>query len=115
MARGSESVSKVIYKGSTDDFIVFVDDQEILKQWRNDKSIPLAQVVNGWKIFVTHKQGTQGILDGASNGSLESEFGTSKEEDCVAQILQKGDYQTTAQVHGRPGETNMSKGPQINH
>lgn len=29
-------------------------------------------------------------MDGASKGSLEGEFGTSKEEDVVAQILEKG-------------------------
>jgi hypothetical protein len=36
------------------------------------------------------RQGTQGIMDTASKGTLEDEFGTSREEDVVQQILEKG-------------------------
>lgn len=39
---------------------------------------------------VTPRHGNQGILDTASKGSLESEFGTSKDDDVVKQILEKG-------------------------
>jgi hypothetical protein len=38
----------------------------------------------------TSRQGTQGIMDTASKGTLEDEFGTSREEDVVQQILEKG-------------------------
>jgi hypothetical protein len=54
MARGNETASKIFYKGKSDDFIVFVDDLDILQKWKNDRSIALANVLNGWKIFVTH-------------------------------------------------------------
>ena len=37
-----------------------------------------------------YRQGNTGILDTASKGALEDEFGTSKEEDVVKQILEKG-------------------------
>jgi ribosome maturation protein Sdo1 len=37
-----------------------------------------------------HRHGNQGILDGASKGTLESEFGTSNEDEVVKQILEKG-------------------------
>lgn len=30
------------------------------------------------------------MLDGASKGQLEAEFGTSKDDDVVAQIIEKG-------------------------
>lgn len=40
-----------------------------------------------------YRQGAQGILDGASKAMLENEFGTAKEEDVVAQILEKGEIQ----------------------
>lgn len=43
------------YKGKDEDFIVFVDDVKAAKDWKTDKSIPLAQVVSAFKIFVTHK------------------------------------------------------------
>lgn len=36
------------------------------------------------------RQGNTGILDGASKAQLESEFGTSKDDDVVKQILEKG-------------------------
>lgn len=54
MARGNETASKIFYKGRSDDFIVFVDDLDILQKWKNDRSIALANVLNGWKIFLTH-------------------------------------------------------------
>jgi hypothetical protein len=55
MTRGNDPTTKVIYKGNTDDFVIFVDDVAAAQNWRKDRSIPLAQVVSGWKIFVTHK------------------------------------------------------------
>lgn len=55
MPRGQADVSKVHYKGQEEDFIVFVDSPEDLKKWKTDRSIPLASVVNSFKIFVTHK------------------------------------------------------------
>jgi ribosome maturation protein Sdo1 len=39
------------------------------------------------------RHGAQGVLDGASKASLENEFGTSREEDCIQQILEKGEVQ----------------------
>ena len=37
-----------------------------------------------------YRHGNQGQLDTASNGQLEDEFGSHKDEDVVAQILEKG-------------------------
>ena len=55
MPRGNAVQSKVHYKGKEDDFVIFVDDIEAVQNWKKDRSIPLAQVVSGFKIFVTHK------------------------------------------------------------
>lgn len=55
MPRGNDNVTKVVYQGKADDFIIFIDDVAAAQQWKNDKTIPLAQVVSGWKVFVTHK------------------------------------------------------------
>lgn len=55
MPRGASEQTKVHYKGKEDDFIIFVDSHKAVQDWKQDKSIPLAQVVNGWKVFVTHK------------------------------------------------------------
>ena len=55
MPRGNAAQSKVHYKGKEDDFVIYVEDMKAVQDWKNDRSIPLAQVVSGFKIFVTHK------------------------------------------------------------
>ncbi|KAK8187469.1 ribosome maturation protein [Phyllosticta capitalensis] len=114
MTRGNDTQTKVHYQGKEEDFIIFVDDIKAVQDWKNDKSIPLAQVVSGWKVFVTHKHGAQGVLDGASKAALENEFGTSKEEDVVTQILEKGSAQAT-ENSGRNGDRNVADGPRVAH
>lgn len=42
------------------------------------------------------RHGAQGLLDGASKGTLESEFGTHNEDDVMVKILERGEYQTSA-------------------
>lgn len=53
--RGNAEQVKCHYKGKNDDFIVMVESAQAVQDWKKDKTIPLAQVVNGWKVFVTHK------------------------------------------------------------
>ena len=55
MPRGNAHQSKVHYQGKEEDFVIMVDDVQSVQKWKDDKSIPLAQVVSGFKIFVTHK------------------------------------------------------------
>ena len=38
-----------------DDFIVFAESGQAVQDWKKDRSIPLAQVVDSFKVFVTHK------------------------------------------------------------
>ncbi|EAQ93311.1 hypothetical protein CHGG_01546 [Chaetomium globosum CBS 148.51] len=113
MARGEANSPKVHYKSSNDeDFVVFLDSVESYQKWLGDKSVPLPQVVSSFKIFTTHgrvRQGHQGILDGVSNAMLENEFGTSKDEDAVFQILEKGRLQEFSMPE-REGRKNDSKG-----
>ncbi|KIW31129.1 hypothetical protein, variant 2 [Cladophialophora immunda] len=114
MPRGGAEVTKVFYKGSTDDFIVFIESPQDLKAWQADKSIPLAQVVNSFKIMVTHKHGAQGQMDGASKASLENEFGTSNEDEVIKKILTEGQPQTVT-AGERGGDRNESMGPRQGH
>ncbi|KAL9116176.1 MAG: hypothetical protein Q9227_000546 [Pyrenula ochraceoflavens] len=93
MPRGNASQAKVFYKGKEEDFVIFVDSASDVRAWKGDKSIPMAQVVSGFKIFVTHKHGAQGVMDGASKSTLENEFGTSNDDECMKQILEKGEIQ----------------------
>ena len=39
------------------------------------------------------RQGAQGIVDAASNQSIEEAFGTKKQEDAIIQILKEGQIQ----------------------
>jgi hypothetical protein len=55
MTRGNTKQSKVYYKGRTEDFVVFVADINAAQNWKKDHSIPLAQVMDGWKIFTSHQ------------------------------------------------------------
>jgi len=114
MPRGNGPVTKVFYKGASDDFIVFVESPQDLANWKKDHSIPLAEVVNSFKILVTHKHGAQGQMDTASKASLENEFGTSNEDEVIKKILEEGQPQTVDQ-HERPGNRNDTIGPRQNH
>lgn len=40
--------------------------------------------------LTTTRHGAQGILDAASKGQLESEFGTHRDEEVIIQIIEKG-------------------------
>ncbi|KAK3329344.1 ribosome maturation protein [Apodospora peruviana] len=111
MTRGGATQVKVHYKGKDEDFIVFLDSQEDYKKWLNDKSVPLAQVVSSFNVFVTHKHGAQGSFDSASKSVLENEFGSSVDEEVIKQILTKGTIQES-QMAERNSSTNDSKGSQ---
>jgi len=53
MPRGNVSQTQVFYKGSSgDQFCVFVESEEMLKKWKDDSTIPMTDVVAGWKILV---------------------------------------------------------------
>lgn len=80
------------------------------KSWLRLESIFLRDIANAQ----SPRQGAQGILDGASDQSLDSEFGTKKEEDVVKIILEKGEVQQTENSE-RQGDTNLTQGSRIAH
>ena len=55
MPRGNAGQTKVFYKGKEEDFVILVDSAKQVQAWKSDKSIPMTDVVSGWKVFVTHK------------------------------------------------------------
>ncbi|WYZ34506.1 hypothetical protein EsH8_I_000782 [Colletotrichum jinshuiense] len=114
MVRGEAQQTKVHYKGKEDDFIVFVEDAELFKKWKSDKSIPLAHFISSFKIFVTHKQGAQGAYDAASKSTLENEFDTSVDDEVIKAILEKGDAQSV-EFPDRQGPKNDSQGGMVAH
>ncbi|KAK1485940.1 shwachman-Bodian-Diamond syndrome protein [Colletotrichum cuscutae] len=114
MVRGEASQTKVHFKGQEDDFIIFVEDPDLYKKWKTDKSVPLAHFISSYKIFVTHKQGAQGQYDAASKSTLENEFGTSVDDEVIKQILEKGDTQNV-EFPDRQGPKNDSQGGMVAH
>ena len=52
------------------------------------KGIPLI-----WR-FGGHRHGAQNVGDGASKATLDNEFGTSNEDECMTKILEKGTIQS---------------------
>jgi ribosome maturation protein Sdo1 len=112
MTRADTEQVKVHYKGKEDDFIVLAESVDAVKKWKGDKTIPLIDVVNSFDVFTTNKHGVQGQLDRASKGVLENEFGSSKDDDVVTKILEKGDVQET-KAHARQGERNPTNGPGV--
>ena len=56
------------------------------------------------------RHGAQGTYDGASNATLENEFGTTGEEDVLKQILEKGKEQTGKSINSGGGNANLAKG-----
>ncbi|KAH8603059.1 shwachman-Bodian-diamond syndrome protein [Bisporella sp. PMI_857] len=109
MVKGATKEIKVHYKGKDDDFLIYIEDAEKATAWKTDKTIPLVDVVNSFKVFTTGRHGAQGALNTASNATLENEFGTSKDDEVIKKILEAGDIQETKGPE-RQGNTNDSKG-----
>lgn len=55
MVRADGVQTKVHFKGSEDDYIIIAENAELVKKWREDKTIPLIDVVNAFEVFTTHK------------------------------------------------------------
>jgi len=112
--RGQASITKVHLAKSEEDFIILVESAAAVKKWKSDKTTPLADVVAGFKVFTTNKQGAQGVLDTAGKGLLENSFGTSNEDAVIAEILEKGSVQE-GEGDVRQGIKNESQGTFSGH
>jgi ribosome maturation protein Sdo1 len=112
--RGGDGITKVFLHKGNEDFIVVIESAEILNKWKKDSSIPLTDVVNGFKIFTTHKQGAQGVLDNAPKRLLEDVFGTSNEDDVIKAILSEGQLQHSS-TQARESSTNDTMGSMVSH
>lgn len=88
---------KLFYKGSSTDFVIFVESQEILDKYRKSNSIPLIDIVSIYKVFVNRQGGVEGMLDEASKEELQNEFGPlAKTDDAIRAILEAGENKSGA-------------------
>lgn len=56
------------------------------------------------------RHGAQGVLDGASKATLENEFGTHNEDECMTKILEMGMIQETEVRKCSPTKVRASRG-----
>uniref|UniRef100_A0A060SXD0 ARAD1A08404p n=1 Tax=Blastobotrys adeninivorans TaxID=409370 RepID=A0A060SXD0_BLAAD len=93
MIDDSKGNVQVLYQGNSDDYVVFATSKDDLEKYRKDSTVPLVEVTALYKVFATHRHGSQGVLDEAPKGQLQSDFGTTNVDDVVAKILREGESQ----------------------
>ncbi|CCH44132.1 hypothetical protein BN7_3690 [Wickerhamomyces ciferrii] len=106
---------KVFYKGDSQDFVVFVESEEIASKYTEDSTIPLVDVVGTFKVYSPESgRGVEGVLHEASNRDLENQFGKKPVEDVIKFIIHEGTFKNNTKVGKKQwGSTNDSNG--INH
>jgi len=83
--------SKVFYQGESQDFVVFVESDEVAQQYLNDSTIPLVDVVGTFKVYTPESgRGVEGVLHEASKRDVENEFGKKPIEEVIPIILKEG-------------------------
>jgi ribosome maturation protein Sdo1 len=91
------SQQRVFYKGNKEDFLVFLDDIDAYEKYTHGvTSIPLSQVVANFDVYRTITgNGSTGMLEVASDLSLNEEFGDFKsvEDEIIPKILKSGQLQ----------------------
>ncbi|CAG8576396.1 787_t:CDS:2 [Ambispora leptoticha] len=92
----SQDDTRIIYKSLDQRGEFFV------LKWRKDKSIPLVDCVQSFEVYETVNGGNEGLAVRPSHQQLETCFGTSKPEEVVAQICEKGIIHNSRKGHDRP-------------
>lgn len=103
---------RLFYKGNECDFIIFVEDDDLLKKYKdNDTTIPLIDILSIYKIFTNRQGGVEGVLDEASKQELQSEFGTKNADEIIKKIVNEGVDKLGLSVHSGHNAHNDSMGP----
>lgn len=80
----SASPHKIFYKGEQSDFVVFIENPDLVKKYKGgDSTLPLIDIVSIYKVFVNRQGGVEGVLDEASKEELQNEFGKDANVDAV--------------------------------
>jgi protein AFG1 len=112
MPKDSQTLYKVTYKPdpqSTEEFIILVNKEEYTKWKDGDRSIPLVEVVDSFTVLHSG-QGSQGLLGQASKQQQEAVFGTSKDDEVVKFMLEKGTLQPGDALTRKWTGTNNARG-----
>ncbi|ODQ45134.1 hypothetical protein PICMEDRAFT_73913 [Pichia membranifaciens NRRL Y-2026] len=93
----NRSSEHVFYKGNKEDFLIFLDDvDEYQKYIAGDTSIPMSRFIAKFDIYRNATgNGSEGILEIASEQNLNEEFGDFKsvEDEIIPKILRSGKLQ----------------------
>lgn len=91
------SQERVFYKGNKEDFLVFLDDVDEYKRYiAGDTSIPMSRFIAKFDVYRNATgNGSEGILEIASQQNLNEEFGDFKsvEDEIIPKILKSGQLQ----------------------
>ncbi|CAO3695080.1 unnamed protein product [Umbelopsis ramanniana] len=82
---------RVSYKVDGQEYFIFAD-ADYLEKWKQDKTIPIVEVVQSYEILHVPNGGNTGEAVRPAKGALESAFGTSNTDDIVKKILTDGEY-----------------------
>ncbi|KAA1113585.1 hypothetical protein PGT21_033943 [Puccinia graminis f. sp. tritici] len=86
----SHLLTYIFHHRRTDEFICIIADAGAYKKWLGgDKTVPLVEIVDSFDVFHTG-QGAQGLLIRPSKQELENTFGSSKDDEVVTIVLEKG-------------------------
>lgn len=82
---------KIFYKGKENDFIIFIEDENLVQKFKKgDSSIPLIDIVSIYKVFVNRQRGAEGVFDEASKLELSNNFDTTDVDHVIKKILTEG-------------------------
>ncbi|CAE6492085.1 unnamed protein product [Rhizoctonia solani] len=110
-----KEITIVIYKPSTqttEEFMIVVNPVEYKKYKDGDTSVALSLIVDSFDAFHS-SSGHTGQWGKASKQQLEGAFGTSRDDDVVKQILDKGISKSSASFASKFGDTNSARGGDI--
>lgn len=86
----SEQATKVIYRSGETEFFI-ITNPGMVDKWRNDKTIPLINVVQNFDVYTTSTGSNTGEAILPSNGILESAFNTTNKDEIVKKIATEGE------------------------
>lgn len=67
----------------------------------------MVEVVQLFKVFVTMKQGSQGVFHEASDSQLENAFSTKNEDEIIKKILKEGEAHVGKTLKGDESQNNF--------
>ncbi|KAK9701260.1 hypothetical protein K7432_011797 [Basidiobolus ranarum] len=110
------ATQKIVYSNpekSDKEFFVYVH-ADIYADWKDDKSVPVTDVIQAYNVYTTHTGGNTGVVIAPTKSDLEKVFGFSHDAEVVEFILNHGTAKGVAHSKTR-GESEHSHGSEVNN